>query len=129
MAHPNEESLRSGYDAFSRGDMDAVMARFTDDIQWNVPGRNQLSGDYNGKEQVAGFLMKMMELSGGTFRLEVHDVLANDEHAVGLVTLRAERSGKTLNANDVHVWHMRDGKFSEFWSQFFDLYAFDEFWT
>ncbi|MEX2551488.1 MAG: nuclear transport factor 2 family protein [Actinomycetota bacterium] len=129
MAHPNEESLRSGYEAFSRADVDAVMALYADDIRWHVPGRNQVSGDYIGKEQVGGFFMKLMELSGGTFRVDVHDVLANDEHAIGLVTLRGERDGKTLNANDVHVWHVRDGKFSEFWSHFHDLYAFDEFWS
>jgi ketosteroid isomerase-like protein len=129
MTHPNEESLRTGYEAFSRGDLDTVFGLFADDIKWHVPGRNQVSGDYVGKEQVGGFFMKLMELSGGTFRLEVHDTLANDEHAVGLVILRAERNGKTLNANDVHVWHVSDGKFTEFWSQFFDLDAWDEFWS
>ncbi len=29
-----------------------------------------------------------MELTGGNFRVEVHDILANDEHAVGLHTAR-----------------------------------------
>lgn len=129
MAHPNEESLRTGYEAFSRADLDTVFGLFTDDISWHVPGRNQLSGDYNGKEEVGGFFMKLMELSSGTFRVEVHDVLANDEHAAGLVNLRAERNGKTLNAQDAQVWHLRDGLFSEFWSQIFDQYAFDEFWS
>jgi uncharacterized protein len=128
MAHSNEESLRTGYEAFSRGDLDTVFSLFTDDINWHVPGRNQVSGDYAGKEQVGGLLMKMMELSGGTFSVSIHDALANDEHAVGLVKLRAERNGKTLDVNDVHVWHVTDGKFSEFWSHLFDLYAFDEFW-
>jgi uncharacterized protein len=128
MAHPNEENLRTGYEAFSRADMDTVFGLFTDDIKWHVPGRNQLSGDYNGKEEVGGFFMKLMELSGGTFQVEVHDVLANDEHGVGMAILRAEKDGKTLNENDVHVWHVRDGKFSEFWSHLFDTYAFDDFW-
>ena len=129
MAHPNEESLRSGYEAFTRGDINAVFALWADDIKFHVPGKNPLSGDYNGKEQVGGFLTKLMELSGGTFSLEVHDVLANDEHAAGLVKLRAERNGKTLNANDVHVWHVSDGLFTEFWSHLDDLYIFDEFWS
>lgn len=70
-----------------------------------------------------------MEHTGGTFKLEIHDLLANDEHGVVLVTLTGERRGKSLNANDVHVWHVRDGKFSEFWASLHDLYAFDEFWA
>jgi ketosteroid isomerase-like protein len=128
MAHPNEENLRKGYEAFGRGDIDTVMTLLTDDIQWHVPGRNPLSRDYSGKEEVGGFFAKMMELTDGTFRVEVHDVLANDEHGVGLLRLSAQRDGKTLQVNDVHVWHVRDGKFSEFWAQPSDQYGFDEFW-
>jgi ketosteroid isomerase-like protein len=129
MAHPNEESLRRGYDAFGRGDVEAVLALFTDDIRLHIPGRNPVSGEYQGKDQVVGFFTKLMELTDGTFSLDVHDVLANDEHAVGLVTLRGERGGRTLDVNDAQVWHVKDGKFSEFWSQLFDLYAADEFWS
>jgi uncharacterized protein len=129
MAHPNEESLRRGYDAFGKGDIDTVMSLLTDDTLWHIPGRNPLSGDYRGKEAVGGFIMKLMELTSGTFQVEVHDVLANDEHGVGLVILRGERNGKTLAANDAQVWHVRDGLFSEFWSQIWDLYSSDEFWS
>jgi uncharacterized protein len=130
MAHPNEEALRRGYEAFGKGDIDTVMSLFTDDIKWHTPGRNEkVAGDYSGKEEVGGFFGKLMQNTGGTFRVNLHDVLANDEHAVGLVTLTGERNGKTINAHDVHVWHVRDGKFSEFWSHIEDLYAFDEFWA
>lgn len=129
MAHPNEEALRRGYDAFSRGDIETVMDLFTDDIQWHIPGQNPVSGDYSGKEEVGGFFGKLMELSSGTFRIEVHDILANDEHATALVIIRAERNGKTLAVNDAHVWHVSSGKFSEFWACVFDQIAFNEFWS
>jgi hypothetical protein len=33
--------------------------------------------------------------SPGTFRVEFHDVLANDEHAVALYVVRGEREGRT----------------------------------
>ncbi len=129
MAHPNEEALRSGYEAFGRGDIDTVMGLFTDDIKWHVPGRSPLAGDYNGKEEVGGFFQQLMEGSGGTFRIQVHDVVANDDHAVGLLHLQAERNGKTLNSQDVQVWHVKEGAFSEFWGTIRDQYAFDEFWS
>ena len=129
MAHPNEETLRRGYDAFSNGDMEAVLGLFTDDVVWHIPGRNQISGDYRGKEEVGGFFGKLMELTNGTFRVEVHDILANDEHGVVLAKLTGERNGRTLNANDAQVWHIREGQLSEFWSQFFDFYSVEEFWS
>lgn len=53
--------------------------------------KNLVSGDYSGKEQVGGFFGKLMEPSDGTFSVDVHDIMANDEHAVGLVVPRAEK--------------------------------------
>jgi hypothetical protein len=44
-----------------------------------------------------------MELTGGNFRVEVHDIVANDEHAVGLHTAHAEREGRTLQDNNTLV--------------------------
>ncbi len=54
MAHPNEDLVRSGYAAFATGDMATLDELFADDIAWHAPGRNQLSGDYVGKEAVFG---------------------------------------------------------------------------
>jgi hypothetical protein len=38
---------------------------------------------------------QLFELSGATFRIELHDVVANDEHAAALFTIRAELAGVT----------------------------------
>ncbi len=56
MAHPNEELLRRGYDAFTKGDMEAVNELFADDIVWHNAGRDQFAGDYHGKDEVFGLL-------------------------------------------------------------------------
>jgi ketosteroid isomerase-like protein len=129
MAHPNEDLLRKGYAAFGEGDLDTVMGLFADDIKWHVPGRNPLAGDYSGKEEVGAFLGRAMELTNGTFRVDVHDVLANDDHGVALVHSTAERDGKSLDSNDVHVWHIRDGRATEQWIHPGDQYAADDFWS
>lgn len=129
MAHPNEELLRNGYAAFEKGDLDTLRGLFADDIVWHSPGKGPLSGDYRGIEDVFGLFGKVLELSGGTFRNEIHDILADDEHGVALVTATGERKGKTLNDKQAHVFHVRDGKVTEFWLQTFDLYTNDEFWS
>ncbi len=130
MAHPNEDLVREGFAAFGRGDMDALGKQYwTDDIRYHIPGRSPLAGDYEGPEQVIQVFARLFELSGGTLSLELHDVLANDEHAVALFTTRAERAGKQLNDNQVQTFHFRDGKVSETWVQSTDLYAQDEFWS
>ena len=129
MAHPNEELLRRAYEAFGKGDIDTVLGAFDDNIVWHVPGRNPIAGDYKGKAEVTAFFGKIFELSGGTFKLEVHDVLANDEHAVALVHLRADRAGRTYDANETHVTHIRDGRITEFWAVSTDQQAWDELLT
>jgi ketosteroid isomerase-like protein len=127
MAHSNEDLARRGYDAFTRGDMEAVSDLFADDIVWHVGGRGPLAGDYRGKDEVLGFLAKTMELTGGTFRLEIHDVLANEEHVTALLVARAEREGKTLEDRQAHVLHVKNGKVTEYWGHPGDQYAIDEF--
>lgn len=49
------------------------------------------------------------------FRLEVHDVLANDDHAVALVTAFSSRGGESLEDRAAPVVHVKGGKISEFW--------------
>jgi ketosteroid isomerase-like protein len=68
-------------------------------------------------------------MSGGTFSIDIHDILANDGHAVVMVRARAKRSGKSLDVQECHVWHLSNGKATEFWDVTFDLYAADEFWS
>jgi hypothetical protein len=127
MAHPNEDLLRRGYEAFGSGDMDTDLAKYDVDIAWHVGGSNQTSGDYHGHQEVMGFFGKLMELSGGTFHLEVHDILANDTHGAVLVTGHAERDGQTLVARQANIWHLADGKATEFWAFTDDQPATDAF--
>ena len=127
MAHPDEELVRRGYDAFSRGDMETLREVFHPKLVWHSPGRNQLAGDHRGVEAVLGFFGRTMELTGGTFRVEVHDVVASDEHVVGLNSVAAQRDGKTLNGRNALVFHVRDGRATEVWQFWEDQYAADEF--
>jgi ketosteroid isomerase-like protein len=121
--------ISKGYEAFGAGDIETVMDLFADDIAWHIPGKNPLAGDYQGKDQVMGFFGKLMETTGGTFRLTIHDLLASDDHVVGLCREQGQRDGKTLDENTVHVWHMRDGKAAEFWGITGDADAADEFYS
>ncbi len=128
--HPNVELMRKGYAAFAAGDMATVGELFADGIKWHMGGRNLLSGDYEGKEAAFGVLAKIMELAAGNFGMDIHDLLANDEHAVVLVTAKGQRpDGRTLEGRIVHVWHVSEGKATEFWAYPEDQAAGDAFWS
>ena len=130
MAHPNEELVRNGYAAFLGGDLAALNDLFADDIVWHAPGRNQLSGDYHGKDEVFGQFAKLFELTGGTFSLDIHAVLADDEHAVVLFRATGDRpDGRQLDDIGAQVFHISDGKVVEQWLHPGDAYAGDEFWN
>lgn len=129
MTHPNEDLYRKGFEAFQKGDIETVKNQFTDDIVWHVAGRGPFAGDYKGSEEVIGVFGRQAEATGGTFQLELHDVFANDEHAVALVRATAQRNGKSLDDRGVHVVHLRDGKIAESWFHVMDQYAADEFFA
>ncbi|MGH8928635.1 MAG: nuclear transport factor 2 family protein, partial [Acidimicrobiia bacterium] len=75
------------------------------------------------------FFAKSVEMSEGTLKVELHDVLANDDHGVGLIRFTATRGGKSLADNAVQVFHVRGGKATEVWSHAGDAAAVDQFWS
>jgi hypothetical protein len=129
MAYPNEELVRRAFDAFAKGDVDTLRELTDQDAIWHTPGRNLLSGDYRGVDAILGFFARIAELTGGTFRAELHDVAASDEHAVAIYVSRGEREGRTLENRTVLVSHVGNGKFTETWIMSDNQYAADEFFS
>jgi uncharacterized protein len=126
----NVERARVAYDAFARGDMEAVGEIMADGILWHSGGKNVISGEFRGKEAVFGFFAKLMQETGGTFKTEVHDILANGEHGAVLVTNTAERNGKRHEWRAVNVSHTDgDGRVTEFWAFPENSQELDEFFT
>jgi uncharacterized protein len=129
VTHPNEDLLRKGYNAFDAGNLETVLGLFADDIKWHVSGRSPLAGIYKGREEVLGFFEKLGELTEGTFRLEVQDVLANEGLGVVLTKELGQHAGRTLDVDTVHVWTIEEGKLTEFHDRPADQYASDAFFS
>jgi ketosteroid isomerase-like protein len=126
--HPHLEVFARVYSAFVSGDMNALAEHFAEDVVWHTPGHNPLSGTYAGRKATFESFAKELELSGGTYRVDVHDVLANDEHTVALLHAQAEREGKRLDQDYVIVFHIANEKVSEAWELWSDEAALDAFW-
>jgi uncharacterized protein len=128
--HANIQRLQRGYEAFGTGDMETVSDLLADDVVWHVGGSSAISGDYKGKDAVFGFFGKLMQLTEGTFKIEVHDILANDEHSVTLVRETAEKGGKKFDSKAVHITHIdSDGRTKEFWGFEENQAAADDFFA
>ena len=94
-----------------------------------MAGTSPLAGDYEGIAQVMGMLGKISELSGGTVQPELHDVLVSGDHTVVLAAVRAERSGKQVQLNLVHIIHSQNGKATEVWTSSSDPAVAAGFWA
>ena len=109
----NADVLRSGYEAFARGDMDGVKELWADDIRWEGPNAEQLpgGGTRSGKDDVAGMLGEIAErwerfdVSPDEF-IEQGDTVVVLGHSEG----KAKDSGAEVKVPFVHVWRMSDGK-------------------
>jgi hypothetical protein len=67
-----------------------------------------------------------MEVTGGTFRLDVHTTLADDDHGVALVVATGSRNGRSVELKEAHVFHLLSGKVVEVWDIAADQYSADE---
>lgn len=52
----NASIVRSGYEAFNRGDLTTLTELFGDDVSWHTPGQSPLAGDVVGREAVVARL-------------------------------------------------------------------------
>ena len=79
-------------------------------------GTNRFSGRFEGRAAVMRRLDAMQE-AGIVSRFDVHDVVANDEHAIALVHQHLEvADGRRYDQQQVQVAHVRDGAIAEFWT-------------
>jgi ketosteroid isomerase-like protein len=124
------ELVRRFHEAQGRGDAATLMDLLADDVTLHVPGRNPLSRDYHGKAEVAAFFARARELSGGTVRTELIDVLGGDSYGIALVRVFAERAGKILGGEfQAFTYRIEGDKIAEFWFLVEDRYAVDAFWS
>lgn len=127
--HPDIAVFMRAMHAFSAGDMDTLAEVFHPDVRWHLAGRSPLAGDFHGRDATFAAFELEFRLSGGTYRPELHDVLADDAHTVALLHATASRDGRELDMDYAIVFHIDDGRITEGWELWFDQRAFDAFWS
>ena len=122
--HPNATLVREALNAFNRGDFEQFAAMMADDVNWYEVGASE---PVRGKEAVFSSLG-----SGGQdfeIEAEVHDVVANDDHTLALISATGKRGDQTLHYQTVEILHFRDGKVTDRWSFANDTQAVREFFS
>jgi ketosteroid isomerase-like protein len=129
--HPNAALVRNVADAFIGGDLDALVNAYADDGLYRVPGRNLVSGNYRGHQEIADFFVHLATVTGGTMKLAIDDVIGTDGHAVMFWRLAAERGEKSLDAKGAMAFKIDDAtrKITESWFMYSDQREYDWFYS
>jgi ketosteroid isomerase-like protein len=123
--HPNATALRRMLDAMDTGDRQAMTDALADDVEWHEIGRSE---PIRGKAALAERYLSG-EGSAWDINGEVHDVVANDEHAIALVDATARKDGQEFHYRTAEIVHMRDGKITARWAFSDDTEAINRFFA
>ena len=122
--HPNATLLRRGLEAFDRGEIEAFADLIADDVVWHQIGADTMHGKQAMAEAMPGGTVDW------TITADVHDVVANDEHAIALVNATGTRGdGRTIEYRTAEIVHMRDGKITERWAFSDDIQKITDFFA
>lgn len=112
MTELTVDRVAEAYQALASGDREKIREVWADDMVWQVPGHNQLSGWYHGLDEFLGFMGQVGALSGNSFNMERISVLVTGDWSADITRNRGTRadSDKALDIEVVHVLRWRDGK-------------------
>lgn len=128
--HPHAALIRKGYEAFSRGDMDALRGMMTTDCTQHVPGSHKLSGDFKGRDAVLGYYGQLATETNDTFRVEMRHLFVDGRgHVMSVHQLSGERAGKKIDLAGGIVFRIVGEKITDLDECVEDLTAADDFWA
>jgi ketosteroid isomerase-like protein len=126
----NAEIVRRGYAAFNAADVKTLSELFNESASWHTPGRSPLAGDRQGREATFAHFGRYVGETGGTFKAELQRVLTDEDgRVIGIHRNTAERDGKKLDVYCCIVFEVEDGRITDGREHFYDLHAWDEFWS
>ena len=130
------DHVNEAYAALSSNDMGIIRQYWADDMVWQVPGHNELSGWYYSRDEFLAFMGKVAELSDNSFHMDpiAGRVLVTGEYSVDLTRNRGHRKGETEKTMDIEVAHVlrwKDGKVVAGKGAIFGDGAteYDQFWS
>jgi ketosteroid isomerase-like protein len=123
--------LHAAQGAFYAGGPDAPLrAVLVEDVEWHVPGRNAIAGDYRGIDAVLAYFARRRDLAARTFRMRPGDVLVGDGDRVAVLTDGvAEIGGREERWSTVGLYRLAAGRIAGCWLLPLDAAAFDRIWA
>ena len=116
-AHDNGAIVTEFCDAWTRGDVDAIIGAFTDDaVYHNIPMQ-----PIAGREQIEAFIRPF--LSTGSISFETLRQVTNGDIVMNERVDTVVQGDRTIVLPVMGVFELRDGKIAA-WRDYFDLQTF-----
>ncbi len=97
------------YDAITKLDMETFVSVLDPDVEWTVPGQHDLAGTTKGVPELLAHLAEVAQRTGGSVKVEVHEVIEGDRYTVAVVEVDMAVDGHTVHDKQVHLFELRDG--------------------
>jgi ketosteroid isomerase-like protein len=110
--HPNAALYREIHEKLQQGDFEAAFEALDDDVVWHQIGAETL----HGKEAVRESMSGMEEFGADAFDLDIHDVVGNEDHVVGLVETTLNMDDQNFTYRTAEIAHIKNGKITERWA-------------
>jgi ketosteroid isomerase-like protein len=126
--------VAEAYAALASGDQSKIAKYFAEDMTWQVPGHNQLSGWKKNRAEFLGFMELVGQLSGNTFHMESVAVAIGDDTSADVTHnhgTRASDPSRVLDIDVIHFLRWKDGKIVQGLGAIFGdgTADYDRFWA
>ncbi|MBC7887300.1 MAG: nuclear transport factor 2 family protein [Ferruginibacter sp.] len=109
--HPNVKAIRNYQAAMANGDLENALTVFDPEVTYTVPGNNLLSGIYKGPQEVMSYLGRLMQLTGGSYRIsEMHWLVNEKEQVILFINNHADLNGRFYEWEETILFEFKNGK-------------------
>ena len=107
----NLDQLKSAYEAFARGDVEAAFADLDEQCTFHA-GSDFLpaGGDFHGKQEIMGRWLPELAANFQDLRMDIEETIEEGDSICVTGTMRANVAGTDIKGPFCHIWHYRDGK-------------------
>ncbi len=128
VENENLKRLMAVLDAFNRNDIDAAASGVADDVVYIIRGRATVSGIYRGRQQFAGVLRRIKQMTDGTMAGKPEVVLVDGDNIMMYMHVTGTRpDGRRYDNDQAYLYRFREGKLIEGQTIPVDQHAFEEF--
>ena len=112
MSEENVATARSAYEDFNSGNVDAVLGRLADEVEWVEPGGgNSPSGTFTSPQSVGQDVFSKIPEHFDEFRCEPENYDDQGDTVIATGRFKGQsKSGKALDSAFTHTWQFSDGK-------------------